>query len=159
MPMRKFPAWTLVLLVLSLSWPEAGAPADPPRLTTEIIQSVLDAAVAKARAIKVPMGISVCDTSVNLVGFIKMEGAFVHVEHTSFSKAYTAVSVRRPSHETGIPASVIREIASTTGGKFTSLAGGLPLVARGKVIGGIGVGGGNAEQDLAVARAGAQTLK
>ncbi|MEE8197263.1 MAG: heme-binding protein, partial [Acidiferrobacterales bacterium] len=55
-----------------------NAGADAPRLTTDLIQQVLNAAVAKANAIKVPMGISIVDRGGNLVGFIKMEGTFVH---------------------------------------------------------------------------------
>ena len=45
-----------------------------------------------------------------------------------------------------------------TGGKFTVLPGGFPLVSKGKVFGGIGVGGGNAQEDVAVAKAGAEAL-
>lgn len=137
----------------------SAARAETPRLTTGMIQQVLDAAVAKAETLKVPMGIAVVDESGNLVGFIKMPGAYVHTHHTSFSKAYTAASVRRPTHATGIPAHITAEIASSTGGKFTTLPGGVPLVLGGRVVGGIGVGGGNAEQDIAVAQAGAAALK
>ncbi len=147
-----------MLSAAAIGWTVRVA-ADTPRLTTETIQKVLAAAVAKARSIKVPMGVSVVDDGGNLAGFIKMDGAFVHVYHTSFSKAYTAVSVRKPTHETGIPPQIAGEIASTTGGKFTSLPGGFPLVVDGHVVGAIGVGGGNAEQDVAVARAGAAALK
>jgi len=136
-----------------------SANAQTPQLTTETIQKILAAAVAKAREIKVPMGISIVDQGGNLVGFIKMEGTFVHTNHTSYSKAYTAASVRRPTHETGIPPQIATELASTTGGKFTALPGGFPLIADGQVIGAIGVGGGNAEQDMAVARAGAGAVK
>lgn len=136
-----------------------NAGADAPRLTTELIQQVLNAAVAKANAIKVPMGISIVDQGGNLVGFIKMEGTFVHTNYTSFSKAYTAVSVRRATHEMRIPPQIMAEIASTTGGKFTSLPGGFPLLVDGQVIGGIGVGGGDAEEDVAVAGAGATAVK
>ncbi|WP_096457726.1 GlcG/HbpS family heme-binding protein [Sulfurifustis variabilis] len=132
----------------------AGA-ADGPRLTTEVVQRVIAAAVARAGAIKVPMGISVVDAGGNLVGFVKMEGAFVHTHHTSFAKAYTAASVRRPTHETGIPAPILSELGAVTQGRLTGLPGGYPLVLDGRVIGGIGVGGGNAEQDMDVARAGA----
>ncbi len=128
-------------------------------LTTADIQAVLDAAVAKAREIKIPMGISVVDDSGTLVGFIKMRGTFVHTNHTSFSKAYTAVSIRRATHETKIPPHITAEIASVTGGKFTVLPGGIPLKKQGKVVGGVGVGGGNAEEDVTVAQAGAAALR
>ncbi len=130
-----------------------------PELTTPDIQKVLAAAVAKADEINVPMGISVVDDSGNLVGFIKMPGTFIHTNHTSFSKAYTAVSIRNPTHKTKIPPAITAEIASVTGGKFTVLPGGIPLKLGGKVVGGIGVGGGNAEEDVTVAQAGADALR
>lgn len=145
--------------VLVLAAGAASADQDRPELTTQDIQTVLAAAVEKAKDIKVPMGISVVDDGGNLVGFIKMEGTFVHTNHTSFSKAYTAVSIRRPTHETKIPPHITAEIASVTDGKFTTLPGGFPLLIDGKVVGGVGVGGGNAEEDVAVARAGAEALK
>ncbi len=44
--------------------------------------------------------------------------------------------------------------ASDSGGKITSLQGGLPIVVDGQVIGAIGVAGGSGEQDLEVAKAG-----
>ena len=129
------------------------------RLTSEAIQKALDTAVEKAREIHVPMGISIVDIHGNLVGFIKMDGTFAHTNHTSFSKAYTSASVRRPTHEMKIPPAITGEIASVTGGKFTVLPGGFPLVIKGSVVGGIGVGGGNAEEDMAVAKAGAEALR
>jgi glc operon protein GlcG len=129
-----------------------------PRLTAENVQQVLSAAVARAQQMKVPMGISVVDASGTLVGFIKMEGAMLHTDRTSFSKAYTAASVRQPTHEMVIPPEIVAAIAETTGGQFTGLPGGLPLVIGGLVVGAIGVGGGTGEQDIEVARAGVQAL-
>ena len=41
----------------------------------------------------------------------------------------------------------------------TPVTGGLPILVDGKIIGGIGVSGGTAEQDEQVARAGLDALK
>jgi glc operon protein GlcG len=136
----------------------AFAEAPPLQLSTADIQKVLGTAVAKAQEIGVPMGISIVDAGGNLLAFIKMDGAFVHTNHTSFSKAYTAASIRKSSGASGIPPNIAQEIASTTGGKFTTLPGGYPLLKDGKVVGGIGVGGGKGEQDEAVAKAGVDSL-
>ena len=147
----------LILAVAAISAPLlADTPSGP--LSTGEIQKVLNAAVAKAQEIGVPMGISIVDAGGNLIGFLKMDGAFIHTNHTSFSKAYTAASIRKPSGSSGIPPNITAEISSTTGGKFTTLPGGLPLMKDGKVIGGIGVGGGKGEQDEAVAKAGQDAL-
>lgn len=155
--MRPIPM-ALIVLLCSIS---AGVPARaqaPAQLSTADLQKALTAAVTKAQEIGVPMGISIVDAGGNLVAFIKMDGAFIHTNHTSFSKAYTAASIRKPSGAGGIPANITAEISSTTGGKFTTLPGGLPLLKDGHVIGGIGVGGGKGDQDEAVAKAGADAL-
>lgn len=155
--MRRFARRSFAAVLTLIPLPALAA--DEPRLTTERIQRVLDAAVERAGAIEVPMGISVVDAGGNLVGFVKMEGAFVHTNHTSFAKAYTAASVRRPTHETGIPPEILAELASTTQGRLTRLPGGYPLLLDGRVVGGIGVGGGNAQEDMDVAKAGAAALR
>jgi hypothetical protein len=43
-------------------------------------------------------------------------------------------------------------------GKITTLKGGVPIVIDGQVVGAVGVGGGNGEQDAEVAKAGIQAL-
>ncbi|KEF37016.1 uncharacterized protein, possibly involved in utilization of glycolate and propanediol [Schinkia azotoformans MEV2011] len=44
-------------------------------------------------------------------------------------------------------------------GKFAIFVGGFPIVANGEVVGGIGVSGGNGEQDTAVGTAALQALQ
>jgi len=151
-------AIALIALLCSIST-QVPARADAPTpLSTAEIQKALTAAVAKAQEIGVPMGISIVDAGGNLLAFIKMDGGFLHTNYTSFSKAYTAASIHKPSGASGIPPNVSAEISSTTGGKFTTLPGGFPLVKDGKVMGGIGVGGGKGEQDEAVAKAAVDAL-
>ena len=45
-----------------------------------------------------------------------------------------------------------------SGGKVTTLYGGVPVVVDGQVIGAVGVGGGSGEQDAQAARAGIQAF-
>ncbi len=45
------------------------------------------------------------------------------------------------------------QIAFATGGEVTGLPGGLPIRIDGEVVGGIGIGSGSGEQDLAVGNA------
>ncbi len=109
-------AMTLIALLCSIST-EVPARADAPTpLSTAEIQKALTAAVAKAQEIGVPMGISIVDAGGNLLAFIKMDGAFLHTNYTSFSKAYTAASIHKPSGASGIPPNISAEISSTTGG-------------------------------------------
>ena len=156
--MHRFAMAAVLALVLPAWTVTAHAESGSTKLTTSDIQKVLAAAVAKAQEIGVPMGIAIVDEGGTLVGFMKMDGAFNHTNHTSFSKAYTAASIRKPSGSSGIPPDITREIASVTDGKFTTLPGGQPLVKDGKVVGGIGIGGGKGDQDEAVAKAGVDAL-
>jgi glc operon protein GlcG len=52
----------------------------------------------------------------------------------------------------------LQNAAAASGGKMTSLLGGVPVVVNGQVIGAVGVGGGTGEQDAEVAKAGIEKL-
>ncbi|MBS0263291.1 MAG: heme-binding protein, partial [Planctomycetes bacterium] len=52
----------------------------------------------------------------------------------------------------------LQNAAAASGGKVTTLKGGVPIVLEGQVIGGVGVGGGTGEQDAEIAKAGIQHL-
>ncbi len=125
-------------------------------LTTADVYIALQAAEAKANEIGVPVGITVADRYGAVRGFIKMNDTFVHVQDTSFSKAYSAVSLRQP---TGVlPPHVAHELGSITRGKLTNLKGGIPINIKGVIIGGVGVGGGVGNEDEIVAKAGANAV-
>jgi glc operon protein GlcG len=156
--MRTLRLTVLIYLCVAIGALSVAADSLASQLSTADIQKALNAAVAKSQEIGVPMGISVVDAGGNLVGFIRMDGAFNHTNHTSYSKAYTSASIRKPSGGSGIPPNITTEIASTTGGKFTTLPGGLPLMKDSVLVGAIGVGGGKGDQDEAVAKAAADAL-
>jgi glc operon protein GlcG len=48
----------------------------------------------------------------------------------------------------------LQNAAAASGGKITTLLGGVPIVVDGQVVGAVGVGGGSGEQDAEVAKAG-----
>ena len=152
---RMFVALTALVMVL---WggPGASAESASARLTTADVYVALQAAEAKANEIGVPMGITVTDAHGDVRGFIKMDGTFVHAQDTSFSKAYSAVSLRQPTG--GLPPSVAHELGSITQGRLTNLKGGIPIAVDGVIIGGVGVGGGVGNEDEVVARAGAEAV-
>lgn len=146
-----FSAYTF-LGTTSISWGETPTL----KLTDEDVAKILDAAQKKSKEIGVGMSIAVVDEGGNLLGFIRMDGAFLHSIHTSYSKAYTAVSIRRPTGN--FPPPVSEEISSITNGRFTNLKGGIPIIINGKVVGAVGSGSGTGEQDEMVSRAGADAL-
>ena len=120
------------------------------KLTQEGALKLLDAAVAKAEENKTPMCIAVVDDGGNLLAFVRMNGAKIHSIDTSISKARTAVSTRAQTG--GIPYELSMKLALASGGRYTNLNAGLPIIVDGHVIGGIGAGSGSGAEDLEVTK-------
>ena len=121
------------------------------KLTHEGALALLQAAIKKATEMGQPQCIAVVDDGCNLLAFVRMDGARVLSIESAKHKAMTAASIRAPTGTTH--ADVEIKLALATGGRFTNLKGGLPVVVNGEVIGGIGVGSGTGEQDREVANA------
>src|SRR5579883_3162760 len=136
------------------------------RLTLAGARAILAGAEAKARAMGWKMNIAVVDDGGHLLSFERMDGARPASGYTAITKATTAATFRQPSGP--VPAGTtspdpllnlsLQHAALASGGKLTTLYGGVPVVVDGQVIGGVGVGGGSGEQDAQVARAGIQAL-
>jgi uncharacterized protein GlcG (DUF336 family) len=121
------------------------------KLTVDGAMKLLEAAMAKARDMKVPECIAVVDAGGHLLAFARMDGAFALSIDTALVKAMTAASYGIPTGD--IAAGVDIKLAIATQGKRVNLPGGLPVIVDGHVIGGIGVGSGTGEQDREVAAA------
>jgi uncharacterized protein GlcG (DUF336 family) len=122
------------------------------KLTHEGALAIINAAVAQAEEMGIPFCISVVDDGGLLKGFVRMDGAkFLSIE-SSMRKAMTAASAGNPTGN--VPEEVQFKLAHATDGKLTNLQAGLPLIADGQIVGGIGVGSGTGEQDLVAAKAG-----
>lgn len=127
------------------------------RLSLADAQKLIKGAAAKAKRIGVPMCIAVSDESGNLIAFERMDGAKVLSVGLSADKAYTSAISRRPTHEYNElcqPGSLIFGIHTSSEGHFSTVGGGLPVIIRGAVVGGIGLSGGAPEEDIACAEAG-----
>jgi uncharacterized protein GlcG (DUF336 family) len=119
-------------------------------------KQLISAAEEKAVEIGVPMVTAVVDTGGNLVALHRMDGALLASLDIAVNKAYTALSVRLPTHELGKlaqPGQPLYGIDHTNSGRMVIFGGGLPLYSENRVVGGIGVSGGTVEEDLLVAEA------
>jgi glc operon protein GlcG len=121
------------------------------KLTLAGAQKLLDAAIAKAREMKVPECICVVDAGGQLLTMARMDGAFALSIDTALRKAQTAASYGVPSG--GIAAGIDLKLAIATEGKRINLPGGLPVIVDGHIVGAIGVGSGTGEEDREVAAA------
>ena len=116
---------------------------------------------AHADSIGVPMCIAITDESGNLIAFERMDGGKITSITIAIDKAYTAAAAKKATHEYGAsaqPGGPAYGINSAIAGRLMVVAGGLPIIVDGAVVGGIGVSSGTPMQDREVAQAGLQTF-
>ena len=121
---------------------------------------VLEAGVAKASELGVPVVVAVVDAAGVLKAFLAMDGVPPVATRWAIDKAVTAASFRMPTHAlaegVGGDPSVLASVMAQP--HATLAPAGLPLVVDGVVVGAVGASGGTPEQDSVVANAGADAL-
>lgn len=133
-----------------------------PRLSYDGARAVLDAALARAREIGVPMNVAVVDDGGHLLAFARQDGAKLSSIQIAITKAECAAIRRQPTGpapSAGEPNLLLTlGLAIASRGHQTPIRGGLPLMVEGVCVGAIGVSNGTEDQDTDVARAGAAVL-
>jgi glc operon protein GlcG len=132
-------------------------------LTLEMAEQAVRAAQAKARALGSPMTVTVVDEAGRLVLSARGDGTGFLTPETSKAKAMAAAAFRKSTTELGDlvtkGGAFWRSVTSVVEGQVLPSPGGSPIVKGGRVIGGIGCGGGTGEQDQECSDAGAATVK
>lgn len=128
-------------------------------------EAVIAAARKKADAMKLAVNIAVVDDGGHLIAFARMDKARPASAATAMTKAVSAATFRQPTGtlpvggEPNVLLNIsVENAASASGGRITTLKGGVPIVVRGEIIGAVGVGGATGEQDAEIARAAAEAL-
>ncbi len=136
------------------------------KLELEEAKIMIEAAKKKSEEINVLETIAITDDGGNLIALERMNGARITGPEISIAKAYTAAGHKRSTHlfnkepnGPALPGNEAFGINQMLPGKFAIFVGGFPIVANGEVVGGIGVSGGNGEQDTAVGTAALQALQ
>ena len=127
------------------------------RLCIEDARILIEGARQKAVQIGVPMCIAVTDDSGNLIAFERMNGGKAHSVDVSIDKAYTAGSARKATHEynaANVPGNLAFGIHTESGGRISTVGGGLPVFIDDQCVGGIGASSGSPQQDMEVSQAG-----
>jgi uncharacterized protein GlcG (DUF336 family) len=131
-------------------------------ITLSQAQSAIKAATSKAAELNTIMNICIVDSGANLVGFARMDGAWLGSVDISIKKAKTAAWFFMNTGDIGglsQPGGSLYNIEHSNGGLIT-FPGGIPIKDNdGKTIGAIGVSGSTVENDHAVAQAGADAVK
>lgn len=123
-----------------------------------ITKAIIEAAQTKADELGVPMNIAVVDEGANLVGFVRMDRAWLGSIEIAQNKAYTARAFDMSTKDLAKisqPGDPAYGIASSTEHRIAIFPGGVPLSSESQVVGAIGVSGGKPDQDHSVAEAGA----
>ena len=127
-------------------------------MTLDVAERVARASIARAKTLNIAITVSVVDEAGRLVLTLKGDGTGVLTPETSRAKAVAAAAFRNSTlkmaamHATNVFWSAVPTV---TRGEALPTGGGLPILRNGQVIGGVGCGGGTAEQDDDCAQAGA----
>jgi uncharacterized protein GlcG (DUF336 family) len=112
---------------------------------------------AEAARADIPVAVCVMDVHGNLTLQHRMNGAPAFSLMISERKAYTSALVgMRTADLLALvqPGQPLYALTSVGGGRFCPMGGGIPLTAEdGKIVAGIGVSGGTADQDVAIVEA------
>lgn len=115
-------------------------------------QEMCRAALARAESLGVAVSVAVVDAGGHLVSFDRMDRAETAGPHLAVAKASTSVAHRCPTGELAAMASgsgSLAGLSASGAGRYVVFPGGLPLWSDdGRVVGGIGVSGASAEEDL-----------
>ncbi len=129
-------------------------------------RQMVTAALAKAREIGVLETVCVTDEGGFPLALERMDGARVTGPQIAWNKAFTAAGHKRSTHlfnqppkGPALPGNEAFGIQWSFDGKFAVFVGGFPIVVDGEVVGGVGLSGGNGEQDTACGLAALQALQ
>ena len=135
------------------------------KLELEEARVMARAALAKAQEIGVPESVCITDEGGFPLVLERMDGARVTGPQIAWNKAFTAAGHKRSTHlfntapnGPALPGNEAFGIQWSFEGKFAVFVGGYPIVVNGEVIGGVGLSGGNGEQDTACGVAALQAL-
>ena len=122
-------------------------------------QKIIAAAIRKANEIGCSQNVAVVDDGGRLVAFARMDGAPIIGIEGCQRKAFTALF----GVGTDQLYELIKEDTSVVHGlshfpNATLIGGGMPIIIDDQVVGGIGVGGGMVDEDIACAQAGVEAL-
>ena len=117
---------------------------------------VLDAAQKKSEELGVAHVICIADNAGYPIALRRLDGGKITSVQIAENKAFTSAGHKRKTHTftNTYPGEEAWGIFTQHGGRLTVFVGGYPIEVDGEVVGGIGVSGGNGEQDIAVCEAG-----
>ena len=133
--------------------------AESKRLTHQGAKKIMMTAVDMASQAGIAISCAIVDAGGHMILLERMDGGRFHTVHSCTTKAVCAASNRRPTTAKGaagqdLDVSHAIGLALAAGPeRWTAMEGGVPVLADGQCIGGVGVSGGDWETDLRIAKA------
>ena len=129
-------------------------------------RAMVAAAIRKSEEIGVLETVCVVDEGGYPLAMERMDRARVTGPQIAWNKAFTAAGHKRSTHlfnqppnGPALPGNEAFGIQWSFDGKFAVFVGGFPIVVDDEVVGGVGLSGGNGEQDTACGLAALQALQ
>ncbi|WP_244485742.1 GlcG/HbpS family heme-binding protein [Bradyrhizobium tropiciagri] len=128
-------------------------------INREAAVALIDAARAAAHRIGFEAAIAVTDATGSLRAFQRTDGASILAAEVAIDKAWTASSSGFATHVWNDCVTSDPKLAPLIPRpRMVAVGGGYPIIENGKLIGGIGISGGNYRQDQEAAVAALQEL-
>ncbi len=123
-------------------------------ISYEAAAEMVAVAVDTARQEGIEVSVAVIDCGGGLKAFASMDGAVALSLDACRAKAYTAL-IGMGSGEVGdaLESSLPQLVSFASFDNVTLLGGGVPIIIAGEIVGAIGVGGGETQQDIYCAQA------
>jgi glc operon protein GlcG len=130
-------------------------------LTLAEANSIVTAALARARQLAVHVSVAVCDASGRVIVLNRMDGSYADTNRFSIGKAVVSAGTGLPSGKvTGLVEPASTGVVVGEGAPQIRLPGGLPILRNGAIEGGCGVDGSlSSVQDEECARAGIAAVR
>lgn len=136
------------------------------RLELKEARQMAVAALHKAADLGVCETVCIVDEGGYPIVLERMDGARITGPQIAWNKAFTAAGHKRSTHlfsqppnGPALPGNEAFGIQWSFDGRFAVFVGGFPIVVDGEVVGGVGLSGGNGEQDTACGLAALAALR
>lgn len=127
------------------------------------LKKALEVSETRAKELGIAVSTAIVDEYGDLVAFSRMEGAIKISPKFALAKAYTAGTIGMATADMApyaVEGKPYYGMDALFGGELTTIAGGLPIKAGNKLVGGIGVGGSqDVTQDTECAKAALEVLE
>ena len=134
------------------------------RLTTSGAKTMMTAAISKAEEFGIAVTVAIVDSGGHMLVLERMDGGRFHTVHSSTTKAVTAASNKRPTTTRGAQGQDLDTLhaiglsLAAGASRWTAMEGGFPIIVDDECLGGIGVSGGDWQQDEEIAKAAVEAI-